>query len=70
MRFSRAVAQVVSKVQDPVEYCEIAEVFVEYLLKHFSVRDEHLVCCGACVCMGVLIPAPQPTGARAEYIPR
>jgi hypothetical protein len=32
------VWKVVSKVQDPIEYCEIAEVFVEYILKHFSVR--------------------------------
>jgi hypothetical protein len=35
-------AQVVSKITDPEEYLEIAEVFVQYLLQNFSDREVNI----------------------------
>eukprot|EP01006_Ploeotia_vitrea_P063076 TRINITY_DN84900_c0_g1_i1.p1 TRINITY_DN84900_c0_g1~~TRINITY_DN84900_c0_g1_i1.p1 ORF type:complete len:1024 (-),score=600.29 TRINITY_DN84900_c0_g1_i1:79-3114(-) len=36
------VWKVVTKIQEPKEYLEIAEVFVEYLLKHFGHREVNI----------------------------
>lgn len=36
------VWKVVTKISDPIEYCNIAVVFVEYLLKHFSHREVNI----------------------------
>ena len=36
------VWKVVTKIQNPLEYCEVASVFVEYLLKHFTEREANI----------------------------
>jgi VPS35 endosomal protein-sorting factor-like len=36
------VWKVATKIEDPTEYCEIAVVFIEYLLRHFNEREVNI----------------------------